>query len=126
MELREEFPDQRGWSCRNLHHMRALAAAWPEDFVQQGAARLPWGHVMVLLDKLSTRQERDWYALAAGEYDWSRDVLAHQVETRLHERVGSAPSNFSAALPAPGPGLAQQLVRDPYVFDHLALTGQVA
>ena len=38
---------------------------------------------MVLLDKLSTRQERDWYAAAAGEYGWSRDVLAHQVETRL-------------------------------------------
>ena len=106
--------------------MRALAAAWPEEFVQQAAARLPWGHVMVLLDKLSTRQERDWYALAAGEYDWSRDVLAHQVETRLHERVGSAPSNFAAALPAPDSELAQHLVRDPYVFDHLALTGQVA
>jgi len=74
--------------------MRALAEAWPQEFVQQPAARLPWGHLMVLLDKLSTRQERDWYAAAAGEYGWSRDVLVHQVETRLVERVGSAPSNF--------------------------------
>ncbi len=80
----------------------------------------------MLLDKLSTGQERDWYAAAASEYGWSRDVLVHQVETGPAERVGSAPSNFAAALPAPDSGLAQQLVRDPYVFDHLALSEQVA
>ena len=79
--------------------MRALAQAWPEDFVQQAAARLPWGHVLVLLDKLRTRQERDWWVLAAGEHGWSREVLTHQVASRLAERVGSAPSNFAAALP---------------------------
>ena len=79
-----------------------------------------------LLDKLDTPQQRDWYAAAAGEHGWSRDVLVHQVETRLAERVGSAPSNFAAALPAPDSELAQQLVRDPYVFDHLALSEHVA
>jgi len=68
----------------------------------------------------------DWYAAAAGEYGWSRDVLAHQVATRLLERAGSAPSNFAAALPAPDSELAQQLVRDPYVFDHLALSGSAS
>jgi len=125
-DLRAEFLDQRGWSRRNLHYMRALAEAWPQDFVQQPATRLPWGHLLVLLDKLTTRQERDWYAVAAGEYGWSRDVLAHQVATRLLERAGSAPSNFAAALPAPDSELAQQLVRDPYVFDHLALSERVA
>ncbi len=91
----------------------------------QAVAQLLWGHVRVLLDKLSTRQERDWYAATANEYGWSRDVLVHQVETRLAVRVGSAPSNFAAALPAPDSELAQQLVRDPYVFDHLALSERV-
>jgi len=127
-DLRAEFPDQRGWSRRNLHYMRSFAEAWPsaESFVPQAVAQLPWGHVRVLLDKLTTGQERDWYAVAAGEYGWSRDVLVHQVETRLVERVGSAPSNFAAALPSPDSELAQQLVRDPYVFDHLALSERVA
>jgi len=126
-DLREEFPDQRGWSRRNLHYMRALAASWPDaEVVPQAVAQLPWGHVRVLLDKLSTRPERDWYAAAASEYGWSRDVLVHQVETGLAERIGSAPSNFAAALPAPDSELAQQLVRDPYVFDHLALSERAA
>ena len=126
-DLRAEFPDQRGWSRSNLHYMRSLAAAWPDtEVVPQAVGQLPWGHVRVLLDKLTTRQERDWYAAAAGEYGWSRDVLVHQVEARLVERVGSAPSNFADALPAPDSELAQQLVRDPYVFDHLALSERAA
>ena len=126
-DLREEFPDQRGWSRSNLHYMRALAAAWPDaEVVPRAVGQLPWGHVRVLLDKLSTRPERDWYAAAASEYGWSRDVLVHQVETGLAERIGSAPSNFAAALPAPDSELAQQLVRDPYVFDHLALSERAA
>ncbi len=53
-------------------------------------------------------------------------MLAHQVATRLLERAGSAPSNFAAALPTPDSELAQKLVRDPYVFDHLALSERVA
>ncbi|EQD31631.1 protein containing DUF1016, partial [mine drainage metagenome] len=29
-DLREAFPDMRGFSSRNLKYMRAFAAAWPE------------------------------------------------------------------------------------------------
>ena len=50
---------------------------------------------MVLLDKLTTSQERDWYAAAPSEHRWSRDVLAHQVEMGLAGR----PRHLAAALP---------------------------
>lgn len=127
-DLREEFPDQRGWSRRNLHYMRSMAEAWPsaDRVVPRAVAQLPWGHVRVLLDKLTTRPERDWYAAAATEFGWSRDVLVHQVETRLADRTGAAPSNFAASLPAADSDLAQQLLRDPYVFDHLTLSERAA
>ena len=72
---------------------------------------MPWGRVLVLLDKLSTRQEGDWCVLAAGEHGWSRDVLMHQVVSRLAERIGSSTSNFAAALLAADSELAQQLVQ---------------
>jgi len=55
---------------------------------------------MVLLDKLPERGERDWYATAAVEYGWSRNVLLHQIMNRLHQRAGAAQSNFPAQLPA--------------------------
>jgi len=127
-DLRAAFPDQRGWSRRNLQYMRAFAAAWPdrEDFVHQAGAQLPWRHVTTLLDRLDTREERDWYAAQAAGEGWSRAVLEYQIGSGLRRRVGAAPSNFVDQLPAADSDLAQQLVRDPYVFDHLSLTGPVA
>ncbi|MFL9937329.1 DUF1016 N-terminal domain-containing protein, partial [Paraburkholderia sp. RL18-103-BIB-C] len=74
-DLRSAFPDMRGFSPRNLKYMRAFAQAWPDgEFVQQAAAQLPWFHLCTLLDKLSTREEREWYAAKAVEHGWSRNV----------------------------------------------------
>ncbi len=67
-----------------------------------------------------------WYAASAAEYGWSRNVLLNQIMNRLHQRAGAAPSNFTAQLPPADSDLAQQLTRDPYVFDFLDLTGAVA
>ncbi|MFS0700067.1 YhcG family protein [Cellulomonas sp. 179-A 4D5 NHS] len=120
-DLRREFPDQRGWSPSNLKNMRRTAEAWPtlEEFGQQAVGRLPWGHVVVLLERLNTRAERDWYAARAAEEGWTRAVLEHHVATNLRTALGAAPTNFTAALDSPDSELAQQLVKDPYVFEHL-------
>jgi len=76
-DLQREFPDQRGWSRRNLLYMRKAAEVWPTEpeFVHHVGARLPWRHVTVLLDRLESREERDWYAAAAAESGWTRGVL---------------------------------------------------
>lgn len=127
-DLRREFPDQHGWSPSNLKNMRRIAEAWPTaaEFSQQPVGRLPWGHVVVLLERLGTREERDWYAARAAEDGWSRAVLEHQIKADLRRAVGAAPTNFTAALDATDSELAQQLVKDPYVFEHLAMVGRVA
>lgn len=60
-DLRTAFPEMKGFSPRNLKYMRAVAEAWPEPkFVQQAAAQLPWFHLCTLIDKLATREERNW------------------------------------------------------------------
>ena len=127
-DLRVAFPQMRGLSRSNLFYMRSFAAAWPEEaaIVQQPVGRLPWGHVTVLLDRLDDQRHRDWYAAAAVEHGWSRNVLVNQIMNRLHTRVGAALSNFPARLPTADSELAQQLTRDPYVLDFLDLTGPVA
>lgn len=125
-DLRSEFPHMRGLSRRNLFYMRSFADAWPQEIVQQPVAQLPWGHVTVLLDKLDNRELRDWYAARAAEHGWSRHVLAHQIDGQLHRRVGAAPSNFPDQLPPQDSDLAQQLVRDPYIFDFLDLDERAA
>jgi predicted nuclease of restriction endonuclease-like (RecB) superfamily len=84
-------------------------------------ALLPWGHNIVLLQKLKELNTRLWYARAALEYGWSRSVLLIQIESRLHKRQGRAITNFTATLPAPQSDLAHQTLKDPYIFDFLTM-----
>ena len=122
-DLRTAFPDMKGFSPRNLKYMRAFADAWPDgEIVQQAVARLPWGHNLVLLDKLPGPQTRRWYAAKAAEHNWSRNVLSMQIETRLLERSGAAATNFDLTLPQPQSDLARESLKDPYKLDFLGLT----
>ena len=127
-DLRAAFPQMKGFSPSNLQYMRGFAAAWNADapISQQAAGKLAWGHIMVILDKLSEQETRTWYAAAAVEYGWSRNMLLNQIMNRTHERVGAAPSNFQQELISPDSDLAQQIAKDPYVFDFLDLSDQAA
>lgn len=121
-DLKTAFPELKGFSARNLKYMRKFADVWPEpEFVQEVLAQLPWYHQIALMDKLKTTEERRWYASRAIEHGWSRNMLVHQIETRLLDRQGSAVSNFYTTLPEPQSELAQQTFKDPYVFDFLNL-----
>jgi predicted nuclease of restriction endonuclease-like (RecB) superfamily len=122
-DLRTAFPDMKGFSPRNLKYMRAFAHAWPDaEFVQEVLARLPWYHQLTLLDKLRSGEERRWYAAKAIEHNWSRNVLAMQIETALHKRSGTAVTNFERRLPRPQSDLARESLKDPYRFDFLGLS----
>jgi predicted nuclease of restriction endonuclease-like (RecB) superfamily len=123
LDLRAAFPEMKGFSPRNLKYMRAFAEAWPDlQFVQQAAAQLPWGHNLVLLDKLPGPKTRCWYAAKAIEHNWSRNILAMQIDARLLERTGAAVTNFMTSLPKPQSDLARESLKDPYRFDFLGLT----
>ena len=55
-DLQAEFPGVEGFSPRSLRYMRTFAEAWPEEpILQQLAAKLPWFHNCVLLDKVKAR-----------------------------------------------------------------------
>ena len=86
-DIKLSFPDATGYSARNLKYMAKFAAAYPDDeFVQRPVAQIPWGHNVVLLDKLSGLEERLWYAERSAENGWSRNVLVHQIESGLYQR----------------------------------------
>lgn len=120
MDLRETFPDMKGFSPRNLKYMRAFAAAWPEkSIVQQLAAQIPWFHNCVLLDRLPDAKTREWYVRAVVDQGWSRNILELQIERRAHERQGKALTNFKTTLPPEQSDMAAQVFKDPYLFDFL-------
>lgn len=120
-DLRAEFPEMRGLNRSNLYAMRAFALAWPDRaIVPTALGQLSWAHVRCLLDRLNDPVDRTWYAAEATDHGWTLAVLEHQIATNLRRRIAAAPSNFAAQLPTES-DLAQQLTRDPYVFEFLDL-----
>lgn len=121
-DLRRAFPDMKGLSPRNLLYMRQFAEAWPDrSIAQEVLAQIPWYSNLALLEKLSEPELRLWYARKTRQHGWSRNVLVMQVESGLHLRQGKALSNFDANLPAPQSDLANNLLKDPYIFGFLGL-----
>ena len=103
--------------------MRALAEAYPDKvFVQQVVAQTPWGHNVRILDYLKDPAQREWYLRQTIENGWSRNVLVHQIESRLFRRQGKALTNFKRTLPSPQSELAQQVLKDPYNLDFLTVS----
>jgi predicted nuclease of restriction endonuclease-like (RecB) superfamily len=53
-EIKDEFPDQKGFSSRNLKYMRKFASEYMDiQFVQQVVAQIPWSHNVILMDKVN-------------------------------------------------------------------------
>ncbi|NGO41983.1 PDDEXK nuclease domain-containing protein [Streptomyces ureilyticus] len=119
-DLKTAFPNQRGFSRSNLMYMHKMARTWPEPIVQQAVGQLPWGHITVLMDKLDTRSELDFYVTEAVRNGWSRDLLSRFIHQSLHLTQGSAATNFEVATPE-GSAALMDLARDPYRLDFLGL-----
>ncbi len=124
LDIKNAFPGSTGYSVRNLKYMAKFASEYPDrEFVQQVVAQIPWGHNVVIMDKIEPMEQRVWYVKKTIENGWSRDVLVHQIESGLYERqeIVEKITNFERHLPAPQSELAVQTMKDPYVFDFIAL-----
>lgn len=121
-DLREAFPEMKGFSRANLLYMRAFAEAWTDfEIVQQSVGQLPWGHNVLLLNRIKEQEARLFYVQKAIAENWSRATLEVHIKNCLHERQGKAVTNFATRLPAPTSALAQETLKDPYLFDFLSL-----
>lgn len=83
--------------------------------------RIPWGHQRYLIDKFYNNPKRAFYYIRLTlENGWSRAVLLNAIDMDLKEPEGKAVTNFSLTLPEGD--LAQEMTKDPYLFDFAALT----
>lgn len=134
-DLQNMFPGVEGFSPRNVFRMRAFYLAYQK--VTQAVSEInalhiedlpifsiPWGHNIMLFQKLKNDKERLWYAEKTIEHGWSRSVLEARINANLYKRVGQAITNFHQTLPSPQSDLAQQTLKDPYNFDFLTLHGE--
>lgn len=102
-----------------------IVAKLKDDIVpiilQNLIAKIPWGHNILLMEKVKDMQTRFWYMWKALENGWSRNVMDLMIKSKSHERQGNSVTNFHLRLPAPQSDMAVQMLKDPYVFDFLTL-----
>jgi len=125
-DLKEEFPNQKGFSRSNLFSMKKWFEFYSQseidiEKIQQLVGQIPWGHNVVIISKSKNIEEAIFYSNKTIENNWSRSVLLHQIELNLYERHGKAITNFTKTLPTPHSELATETLKDPYKFDFLTL-----
>ncbi|WP_373144117.1 PDDEXK nuclease domain-containing protein [[Clostridium] innocuum] len=122
-DIRREFPSSKGFSTRNLKSMVRFYREYQEvEFVQTVAAQIPWSHNLEIL-RVKSKEERLWYIEKTIENGWSKNILAHQIDTNLYMRQveNKKISNFQNRLEVSQSELILETMKDPYVFDFLDL-----
>lgn len=124
-DLSREFQNMKGFSRANLYRMTRFYAFYAnqEEFVAQAVRQIPWGHNILIFQQIKDHSKALWYVRKTVENGWSRNVLAHQIDSRLYERQAEKPriDNFTERLPAPQSDLARETLKDPYIFDFLSV-----
>jgi len=149
-DLKNEFPHLHGFSVTNLKYIKRFYLFYSQDEQirhqagddLQGAEnraeqirhqavdeleehpifRVPWRHHVQIFSKAKSVNEALFYVQKTIENGWSRAVLMNFIEADLYAAQGKAQANFTRTLPAPQSDLANQILKDPYNFDFLALT----
>ena len=147
-DLISRYPDDRGYSVRNLRYMKRFASAYPDfpilqvplaelkelpilqatlaelenegrDFVQVPLAQISWYHHISLLPKVKDEAERAYYITETAQNGWSRDVMLLQIDNGYIHAKGHAINNFEQTLPPLQSDLARNIFKDPYNFSFI-------
>ncbi len=147
-DLISRYPDDRGYSKRNLGYMKSFAMQYPnfpflqvpvaklrelpilqatlaklesegKDFVQVPLAQISWYHHISLLPKVKDEAERAYYITETAQNGWSRDVMLLQIDNGYIHAKGHAINNFEQTLPPPQSDLARYIFKDPYNFSFI-------
>lgn len=123
-ELTSLLKESHGFSPRTLRYCEKFYILYKDEskILQQLVAQLsfvPWGHHCIITDKCKNVEEALFYVNETIKNNWSRSILRHFMDTNLYERQGKALNNFETTLPTIGKDLANQITKDPYIFDFL-------
>jgi len=146
-DLSLRFPDDRGYSERNLGYMKQFAKEYPhfpilqvplakiqenpilqvalaklpkdDRFVQVPLTQITWYHHISLIPKIKDVSNRAFYIMATAHEGWSRDTMLSQIANGYIEAKGHSINNFDLTLPSPQSDLAKYTFKDPYNFSFL-------
>lgn len=124
IELKLSYPDMKGFSVRNLKNMRKYYLVCSKcEKVQKASALIPWSHNMLIFDKIKNDEERLWYINQTASNGWGYyelfDEIRHDVYSR--QKLGNKSNNFHKTLPNSQSQIANEIMKDPYIFDITTL-----
>ena len=151
-DLQKAFPQMSGFSVRNLWYVRRLYAEYAEPQIlrqvaaefsnkqsvtggkadalvklQQLAAEIPWGHHMLLMDRIPDAKARLYYLRATAQFGWTRSVLLNQIKAETYERAVTEKKthNFPAVLPEYLAEQAEETLKSSYCLEFLGIQREV-
>jgi predicted nuclease of restriction endonuclease-like (RecB) superfamily len=122
-DLREEFPEHKGFSAQNLWFMRQFYLSYKDnkEILQQLVREIGWSHNIAIMTKCKDAQECEFYVRMARKFGWSRSVLIHRIENKNYERTLLSQTNFDQTVTEEYRNQAKLAVKDEYLFDFLEL-----
>ena len=147
-DLISRYPDDRGYSIRNLRYMKRFASEYPDfpilqvplaelkklpilqatvaelenegkEYVQIPLAQISWYHHISLLSKVKDEAQRAYYITETAQNGWSRDVMLLQIDNGYIHAKGHTINNFEQTLPPLQSDLARYIFKDPYNFSFI-------
>lgn len=114
------------------------AKSWPQPstkkdtpqsipFLRQLGAEVPWGHHLLILNKLTAPAARLWYLRATAQLGWTRNVLLNQIKAGAYERAVAEKKthNFPLALPEHLAEQADEMLKSSYNLEFLGIRREV-
>jgi predicted nuclease of restriction endonuclease-like (RecB) superfamily len=95
-DLHNELPEVKGFSERNLKfmvqfykeyassHVVPLIGKQPVSQLDPLITSIPWGHTILLMQRIKGMDTRQWYMQQIIQNGWSRDVLSLMIKSQLH------------------------------------------
>ena len=121
-DLKNLFPNTKGFSSRNLWIMRDLYVSYRDhEKLQTLSAEISWSHNVAILSRCHDRLEREFYIRMAKRCGWSYRALLNNMEGKTYEKTMASQENFEANLPAKMSPEAKLAVKDEYLCDFLEL-----
>jgi predicted nuclease of restriction endonuclease-like (RecB) superfamily len=126
-DLQNEFPKNSGFSYANLDRMRKFYLTYKANpKLAQLVRENPWGHNIVIIEKLNDDYQREYYLRMTVKNSWSRNILVHQIETKSFERflADKKTHNFDTTLPVEMQKSVEPVIKDNYMLERAKVVGK--
>jgi predicted nuclease of restriction endonuclease-like (RecB) superfamily len=126
-DLKAEFPEMRGFSPQNLWLIRQFYTDYQQmPDLQQLVGEIPWGHNILIMQRIKDETARRYYLEATARLGWTRNVLLNQIKAGAYEvSLQDKSHNFAAVLPEYLAEQAEETLKSQYSLEFLGLTQAV-